>query len=134
MRLDNDRPVALQVDRAQPVDGFGVAGEQERRAVHQAFPQHDLIRRSLSGLCGPFPDTVPGDAVHLHEVGLNRAIEGQPVPQSFRRVSRGITVLEFEVAEAGLDRLCAQPRVVGRYLLVRFPKRVHAPSSAEFEL
>ena len=52
--------------------------------------------------------------MHLHEIGLDRAIEDQRLPQLFRGVARRIAVLEFEVPETGLDGLGAEPPVVGR--------------------
>ena len=55
--------------------------------------------------------------MHLHEVGLDGAIEDERVAQPRRGVAGWIAVLEFEAPEAGLDRFGVQPsmRVGGRW-------------------
>jgi hypothetical protein len=44
------------------------------------------------------PDVIPGDAVHLDQIRLDRAIEDQRVPQFLDGIASRIAVLELEVA------------------------------------
>ena len=86
-RFDDHRAIPVEVDGAPGRRRFPVAGEQQRCAVHQVFPQHHLVRRSAFCLGDPFPDAIPGDAVHLHQVGLDRAVEQQRIAQNRAAVS-----------------------------------------------
>ena len=37
-------PSAFSVEMADGVDGLGIGGQQDRLGVHQAFPDHHLLR------------------------------------------------------------------------------------------
>ena len=51
--------------------------------------------------------------MHLHEIRLDGAIEGQCLSQLFRGVASRIAALEFKIPETSLDGLAAEPAVVG---------------------
>ena len=134
-RLDDDGAVALEVDRAQAVDRLAVAGEQERLGVHQALPQHDLIRRCGSPFRDATPHVIPGDAVQLREVYLDGAIEVQRLPQPHRGIAHRIAVPELELAGAGPDLFRAEPAVdhvcvFGVSTRSRLPRCPAAPRSS----
>ena len=101
---------------ADGVDGLGVGGQQHRPGVHQVFPDHDLL--GLLRAEGP-QALAQGDLAHRHHLGhvdLDRAIELLQIEQSFGGVADRIAVLELEIAEAGLQRLGAEPSVGLRLL------------------
>ena len=114
-RFNHDGTITLQVDRAQSVDRLGIAGQQQRHAVHEVFPQDQLIRHARARLGHALPDSVPGDAVHLHEIRLDGTVEQQGVSQTPGRIRGWIAVLELEVADASLDGFSPDPAMACRH-------------------
>ena len=62
-----------------------------------------------------------GDGRDLGKINLDRPIELELIEQGVCRRGGGIAVLELEVAEPGLDRLCADPamRISGGCVVFR---------------
>ena len=120
-RFHDGRAVALQIEEAHPVHRLGVRREHERLGVHECFPDDDLVGPLGSEVADAAPRFDDGDGRDLREVDLDGAIELELIEQRVGRRGRGIAVLELEIAEPGLDCLCADPamRISGFGFLLR---------------
>ena len=114
-RFHDGRAVRLQIEKAHAIHRLGVRREHQRLGVHERFPDDDLVGPLGAEVADAAPRFDDRDRRHLREIDLDRAVELELIEQRVGRRGRGIAVLELEVAEAGLDRLGADPAVrIGR--------------------
>src|SRR5262249_2097018 len=73
------------------------------------FPEDDLVGPPGPEVTHAAALLDNGDGGHLGQVDLDGAVEGELIEERLGGWGRGISVLELEVAEAGLDGLGVDP-------------------------
>ena len=110
--FDHGRPVLLQIEQAEAIDGLGVAGEEQRIGIQQFLENEHLVGFGGAPLDMAQAKPFEGCSWNKIEEGLDRAERVEVVVELLRGFGIGDAIGEVERSDAGLD-------LVGRHDFVR---------------